>query len=122
MHSPDPIPYSRCRAVVCRSECGADALRFGLLAYTLQGRDINLDIQRVVAYRQFGNSQTNSTNMRPEELLFAGRRLTVFLIMFLPRALASHSLRSAQFRCAVQAPGEHRRACRDHEGLPLAVR
>jgi len=37
------------------SQCGADALRFGLLAYTLQGRDINLDVQRVVAYRQFGN-------------------------------------------------------------------
>ena len=37
------------------SECGSDALRFGLLAYTAQGRDINLDINRVVAYRQFGN-------------------------------------------------------------------
>ena len=26
-------------------ECGADALRIGLLAYTVQGRDINLDIK-----------------------------------------------------------------------------
>lgn len=34
-------------------ECGADGLRFGLLAYTTQGRDINLDINRVVSYRQF---------------------------------------------------------------------
>ncbi|KAF4316931.1 hypothetical protein BBO99_00008308 [Phytophthora kernoviae] len=31
-------------------ECGADALRFGLLAYTQQGRDINLDIGRLVGY------------------------------------------------------------------------
>lgn len=55
-----PFPGSRCLRCACVSECGADALRFGLLAYTLQGRDINLDIQRVVAYRQFGNSQSTT--------------------------------------------------------------
>jgi len=36
-------------------ECGADSLRFGLLSYTSQGRDINLDINRVAAFRRFCN-------------------------------------------------------------------
>uniref|UniRef100_A0A7S3PLC7 valine--tRNA ligase n=1 Tax=Aplanochytrium stocchinoi TaxID=215587 RepID=A0A7S3PLC7_9STRA len=36
-------------------QCGADALRFGLLANITQGQDINLDINNVAAYRRFCN-------------------------------------------------------------------
>ena len=35
--------------------CGSDAMRIGLLSYTIQGRNINLDVKRLVGYRQFMN-------------------------------------------------------------------
>ena len=41
------------------AECGSDALRFGLLSYTQSGRNVNLDINRVVGYRQFCNKLWN---------------------------------------------------------------
>ena len=37
------------------AECGSDALRFGLLSYMVQSRSINLNINKIVSYRQFCN-------------------------------------------------------------------
>eukprot|EP00948_MAST-09A_sp_MAST-9A-sp1_P003579 g3579.t1 len=41
--------------------CGADALRFGLLCATIPGKDVNLDMLRVVGYKAFGNKVFQST-------------------------------------------------------------
>ena len=41
-------------------ECGADSLRLGLMSYLIQGRNINLDANRVVGYRFFGNKLWNA--------------------------------------------------------------
>ncbi|ETO28791.1 hypothetical protein RFI_08335 [Reticulomyxa filosa] len=40
--------------------CGTDALRFGLLSYLSQHRNINLDVARIVGYRQFCNKIWNA--------------------------------------------------------------
>lgn len=61
-------------------ECGSDALRFGLLSYTQSGRNVNLDIERIVGYRQFCNKLWNvvryvlyhalGTSYTPKKLTF----------------------------------------------------
>jgi len=45
------------------SECGTDALRFGLCSYLSQGKDINLDIKRLEAYRVFCNKIWQATSL-----------------------------------------------------------
>ncbi|GAB2242518.1 hypothetical protein Droror1_Dr00019293 [Drosera rotundifolia] len=50
------------------SECGADALRFALVSYTAQSDKINLDIQRVVGYRQWCNKLWNAIRFAMSKL------------------------------------------------------
>jgi len=73
-------------------ECGTDALRFGLCAYTAQGRDINLDVLRVQGYRFFCNKLWNATKFA---MLYLGPAFQPDRGQ-LPRLLSSsHALSSA---------------------------
>ncbi|KAM7474595.1 hypothetical protein LguiB_021838 [Lonicera macranthoides] len=49
-------------------ECGTDALRFSLVSYTAQSDKINLDIQRVVGYRQWCNKLWNAIRFAMSKL------------------------------------------------------
>ncbi|KAK9797446.1 hypothetical protein WJX73_007614 [Symbiochloris irregularis] len=49
-------------------ECGADALRFALAAYTNQANNVNLDIKRVVAYRHWCNKLWNAVRFASKNL------------------------------------------------------
>ncbi|CAL0305995.1 unnamed protein product [Lupinus luteus] len=49
-------------------ECGTDALRFALVSYTAQSDKINLDIQRVVGYRQWCNKLWNAVRFAISKL------------------------------------------------------
>lgn len=49
-------------------ECGSDALRFALCAYTCQGRDINLDVNRILGYRHFCNKLWNAVKFATKSL------------------------------------------------------
>lgn len=70
--------------------CGCDALRLGLLAYMRQGRNINLDLNRVVGYRQFANKIWNCTKFALDKwALDIDGKGTPFVargIQFLPHA------------------------------------
>uniref|UniRef100_A0A7S4GAC0 valine--tRNA ligase n=1 Tax=Eutreptiella gymnastica TaxID=73025 RepID=A0A7S4GAC0_9EUGL len=41
-------------------ECGSDALRIGLLSYSVSGASVNLDVERIVGYRFFCNKLWNA--------------------------------------------------------------
>lgn len=55
-------------------ECGADALRLGLMSYLVQGKNINLDISRVISYRFFGNKLWNAVKFMHYYCLKDGKR------------------------------------------------
>eukprot|EP01053_Blabericola_migrator_P005499 Blabericola_migrator_1__5498@NODE_2804_length_2336_cov_138_964742_g1756_i0_p1_GENE_NODE_2804_length_2336_cov_138_964742_g1756_i0NODE_2804_length_2336_cov_138_964742_g1756_i0_p1_ORF_typecomplete_len740_score136_53tRNAsynt_1/PF00133_22/9_4e156tRNAsynt_1g/PF09334_11/2_5e19tRNAsynt_1g/PF09334_11/3_1e07tRNAsynt_1d/PF00750_19/0_01tRNAsynt_1d/PF00750_19/0_018tRNAsynt_1e/PF01406_19/0_8tRNAsynt_1e/PF01406_19/5_2e02tRNAsynt_1e/PF01406_19/0_0031tRNAsynt_1_2/PF13603_6/1_5tRNAsynt_1_2/PF13603_6/0_0012tRNAsyn len=55
-------------------ECGADALRYGLLAYLRGGQGVNLDINRVVGYKHFCNKLWNATKFAMQYFIAAQKR------------------------------------------------
>ncbi|KAK9930034.1 hypothetical protein M0R45_027093 [Rubus argutus] len=98
------------------AECGADALRFCLISYTAQGDKINLDIQRVVGYRQWCNKLWNAvrfalsrlgdnyvppSNVNPDVLPFSCRWILSVLNEAISKTVMS--LKSYEFSDAATA-------------------
>jgi len=69
-------------------ECGSDALRFGLLAHVGQGKDINLDVQRVAGYSKFCNKLWNATRFA---FMYIGKEGGAFTPGALPVSLQLHA-------------------------------
>eukprot|EP00163_Fabomonas_tropica_P012588 TRINITY_DN2392_c0_g1_i1.p2 TRINITY_DN2392_c0_g1~~TRINITY_DN2392_c0_g1_i1.p2 ORF type:complete len:469 (+),score=93.80 TRINITY_DN2392_c0_g1_i1:2175-3581(+) len=63
----DPVEVKRATKVIRKEYpsgipvCGADALRLALLTYLQQHQSINMDIQRIISCRQFGNKLWNAS-------------------------------------------------------------
>ena len=93
-------------------ECGSDALRYGLLAHTGQGRDINLDVNRVAGYARFCNKLWNATRFAFLYVIAEGldppQPLTLTLTLTRPLAL----LQQAVERHALRVPLRERRETR----------
>lgn len=86
-------------------ECGTDALRFALLNYMIQS-SINLDVKRVVGYRNFCNKLWNinkfalsnfSENFQPEASGIAGLKLSLSDKWILTRLSSLISLTNERF-------------------------
>ncbi|KAL8036187.1 hypothetical protein ABFS82_12G140100 [Erythranthe guttata] len=97
-------------------ECGADALRFALVSYTAQSDKINLDIQRVVGYRQWCNKLWNAIRFAmtklgddytpPAEIVPAGMPFSCkWILSVLNKAISKtvQSLDSCEFSDAATA-------------------
>ena len=68
-------------------ECGTDALRFTLVSYTMAGKDVNLEINRIVGYRCFCNKLWNAVRF---SLLHLGENFVPFPSILKPSVVANY--------------------------------
>ncbi|KAG2185627.1 hypothetical protein INT44_002420 [Umbelopsis vinacea] len=66
--------------------CGADSLRFALVSYTQQTRQINLDINNVVSTTHFGNKMWNLFKYGLNRIQMMDTKLSTSLVDRLPKA------------------------------------